>query len=108
MKSFRKRRLTDTEKLILHMKEELMAAIDDLSASIDALGAAVTAEVAALADALSKVVLPVDDSVAIEAQVARVNAAAKALSDSLAPPVVAAPVVDAPAPVAVPTDAPTA
>lgn len=63
-----------------------MVAIDDLAKSIDDLGAAVSAEVAALADALSKVTLPVDDSAAIEAQVARVQAATKALTDSAAPP----------------------
>ena len=79
-----------------------MAAIDDLAKSIDDLGAAVSAEVQALADALSKVVIPVDDSAAIEAQVDRVKAASKALSDSLAPKAepAPAPVEPAPAPTA--------
>lgn len=60
-----------------------MTAIDDLSVSIDALAIAVTVEVAALAAAVAAIAP--DQSEAIEAQVARVNAATKALTDSTAP-----------------------
>lgn len=78
-----------------HTRRLFMTAIDDLNASIDALAVAVTTEVAALVAAIGKVAP--DDSVEIEAAVARVNAATKALSDSVAPPVVA-PVADPAAP----------
>lgn len=79
-----------------------MTAIDDLNASIDALATAVTVEVAALVAAIGKE--GVDNSGDIEAAVARVNAATKALSDSVAPAPAPAP-VDTPA---APVDAPSA
>lgn len=95
-RSFCKHKLTKTEILILELRKEIMTALDDLSKSVDDLGAAVTAEVAALADAIAKE--GVDLSPAIEAQVARVQAATKALTDSVTPP---APPVETP-PVDVP------
>jgi hypothetical protein len=88
-----------------NLRKQIMTAIDDLAASVDALGAAVTVEVSTLA----ALVAAGNDSAAIEAQVARIATATKALTDSVAPaPVVVpvAPVVEPPVEPVVPTDAP--
>lgn len=85
---FNNKRLDDIHFLLkeINLKENyIMDAILDLTTSIDALSTAVTTEVTALTAAIAAE--GIDQSPAIETQVARVNAATAALSASVTPPV---------------------